>query len=715
MSDESLFSEHWYRVKDLMPALAPDVRVVRHVYRLQPAYVLRRASTRSWHRVGLSAYELLAQFNGRRTVEEIWEAGLASQGQDAASQSELIALLGQLHEADLLVVDTRLDTEEILGRRERMRKRDTSQRFRNPLYLRVRLLDPDRLVSCIDGWIPRDCFRYLAFVTGLLWLFALYSLLPHWEELRAQLAEQRYFNPVNVLLLALLYPMLKLLHELAHALVVKRYGGEVRECGLALLVLIPNPYVDASAANMFASKYQRMLVSAAGILVEVSLAAMAALVWLNSTGLLQEAALSVMLMGAVSTLLFNGNPLLKFDGYYLLSDWLEIPNLATRSRQYLLGRLAVLMGAADTSGVTLSDARERWWLIAYGVLSSLYRLLLMFFIAWMISGQYYFFGVLLAVHVVVMSLVVPLCRAAAFIGRQAQDIRRRVVSGVAVLLCLSTSLAIALPIPKVTITDGIVWLPEQAVLRIAQPCEVLRLHASPGEEVRIGDRLFDCVDDQWRAEVQMLQADLQRIDAQRAGLLLSDPVEHRNLVLERGSVQSAHDLAQSHLQQLQVRAGVTGRFLVEGDADLQGRYLAANAVAGYVVPEDRRTIRLALEEEDIVWFQDNQPGVEILLDRASSPRQVYSTAITRQTPRASGQVATAALTTLGGGRLPARALEHGVEVQEPVFDLELAWPEAADSQSIGSRVQVRFDHGSATLLERLRVLVRHVWQERQSA
>lgn len=715
MSDDTLFSEHWYRVKGLMPALAPDVRVVRHVYRLRPSYVLRRASTRTWHRVGVSAYELLAQFNGRRTVEDIWEAGLASQGGDAASQSELIALLGQLHEADLLVVDARLDTEEILGRRDRMRKRESSQRFMNPLYLRLRLLDPDRFVSRIDRLIPRNCFRYLACATVLLWLFALYSLLPNWEELTAQLGENRYFNPVNVLLLALLYPALKFMHELAHALVVKRYGGEVREFGLAILILVPNPYVDASAANMFVSKYQRMLVSAAGILVELSLAAVAALVWLHSTGLAQDAALSVMMIGVVSTLLFNGNPLLKFDGYYLLADWVEIPNLAARSRQYLLGGLARRMGVNEASAITLSDRRERWWLIAYGLLSSGYRVALMFFIAWMISGQYYFFGALLAMYVFVTSLGLPVWRAIAFIGRQAQDIRRRVTFVVATLLCLFTSLTVALPLPKVTVADGIVWLPEQAVLRIAQDCEVTQLYVAPGSEVKTGDRLFDCIDEEWRTEALMLKADLQRLDAQRAGLLLSDPVEHQSLMFERKSIQSAYDLAADRLQKMQVRANVSGRFLVEGSTDLEGRYLAANAVAGYIVPGDDRTVRLALEQQDFVWLGDKEVKVDILLDGARSTLHTFSSRITRQTPKASHEVATAALTTLGGGDLPAEALEQGVRVKDPVFDLELAWPENAEQQAIGSRVRVRFDHGSATLLDRMTVFIRHLLLERESA
>lgn len=714
MSDETLFSEHWYRVKDLMPALAPDVRVARHVYRLQPVYVLRRASTRTWHRLGVSAYELLAQFNGRRTVQEIWESALGSHGAEAASQAQLIALLGQLHEADLLVVDARLDTEEILGRRERMRKRDNQQRFLNPLYMRVRLLDPDPLISRLDGLIPRPCFSYLATAMVLLWLYALYALLPHWDELAAQLNDKRFFDPLNVLLVGLLYPVLKVFHELAHALVVKRYGGEVRECGLAFLVLVPNPYVDASAASMFVSKYQRMLVSAAGILIELSLAAMATLVWLQSSGLLQDAALSIMLIGVVSTLLFNGNPLLKFDGYYLLADWVEIPNLTTRSRQYLQGVLARLTGSTEAVAMTVADARERGWLMAYGVLSMCYRIALMFFIAWMISGQYFFFGALLAIYVFAISFGLPMYKAAAYIARQAHDVRRRVLSASALLLCLFTGLAVALPLPKVTLSDGIVWLPEQAVLRISQDCEVARLHAEPGSEVVAGTRLFDCVDEQWRTDVQMLESDMQRIDAQRAGLLLTDPARHQALLFERRSLQSRLDLAHDKWLQMQVRANVSGQFLVEGSTDLEGRFLAANSIAGYVVPAGNRTIRLALEQEDIVWMKGAETAVEILMNNGGTGLRSYPGQLTRQTPRATHRVATAALTTLGGGDLPADMADGSVLVKDPVFDIELAWPEQAIPQAIGSRVQVRFDHGSATLLRRADILFRQLLMDRES-
>lgn len=714
MSEPGLFSEHWYRVRELRPMLAPDVQVARHSYRLQPVYVLHRSSTRQWHRLSVSAWEIVSRFNGRYSVQEIWEMSLACQGADAAAQAELISLLGQLHESDLLVVDTRLDAEEILGRRERRRGRDSRQRFLNPLSLRLSLWDPDPLVGALDRLLPTHVGRWLCAAMLLLWLAALFTLLPRWDLLTLQMQQTRFHDPLNVLMFMLIFPCMKLVHELAHAMVVKRLGGEVRDSGLALLVLVPNPYVDASAASLFVSKHHRMLVSAAGILAELSMAAIAALVWVNSEGIWQQGALSVMLIGVVSTLLFNGNPLLKFDAYHVLADWLEIPELASRSRRCLHEMTARMLGVGDQAEMSFSDSGERAWLLGYGILSGLYRLILMFVIAWMLSGQFFFFGMMLAVYVVLVSIVLPIYRGWAFLRRQARERRRRVLALITLVSCLFTGLAAALPLPKVTVVDGVVWLPEQAVLRIAQDCEVMGLHAMPGEQVQAGQRLFDCHEEPLYTAVQSLEAQLRRLDAQRAALLLSDPVEHQRLSFERAALQSKLELARERHEQMQVSARLTGRFLVDGSHDLPGRFLPANTVAGYVVPEKQRTIRLALTEADLVWLESGQSRVQVLARQAGQV-QSFDSEVTRQRPGATRQLPTAALTTLGGGRLVAEQSDQGVLLRDPVFDIELAWPEQAGDQAIGSLVRVRFDHGAATLLKRLQVTLQQQLLNRSSS
>ena len=157
----------------------------------------------------------------------------------------------------------------------------------------------------------------------------------HWREL-ASSDLAGVLEPHNLLLLALAYPVVKTAHELGHGLAAKAWGGAVHELGLMFLVFVPVPYVDASSTSSFRSKYRRMVVGAAGIMVELFLAAAALLVWLHvEPGVVRSLAFNVMMIGGVSTVFFNGNPLLRFDGYYVLADWIEIPNLSARSTEQL--------------------------------------------------------------------------------------------------------------------------------------------------------------------------------------------------------------------------------------------------------------------------------------------------------------------------------------------------------------------------------------------
>ncbi len=150
----------------------------------------------------------------------------------------------------------------------------------------------------------------------------------HWPELTSDVTD-RVLATENVALIMCVYPIVKSLHELGHAYATKVWGGEVHEVGVMLLVFIPVLYVDASASAAFRQKHRRIVVGAAGIMVEMALAAIALIVWIYAApGLGRTVAFNVILIGGVSTLLFNGNPLLRFDGYYIFSDLIEIPNLA---------------------------------------------------------------------------------------------------------------------------------------------------------------------------------------------------------------------------------------------------------------------------------------------------------------------------------------------------------------------------------------------------
>ena len=412
MSQPGLFSSHWHRVKDLKPEIPGDVKVSRQVFRGISYHLMHRGTASGYHRLDSLAYDLVSRFDGTMTISDIWEAAQKSHGAEAPTQPDFIALLSTLHEADLVVIDRSLDADRLFKRSETESRRVALQRVSNPLYLRFRIADPHQLLNWLQPRIV-SLFTRTALAVWLIGLFiALVQLLPHQNELLTEVAELDLLSPAHLGMFISIFVVMKLFHELAHAVTVRHFGGEVHELGIAFMVLLPNPYTDASASIFFSSKHHRMLVSAAGIMVELAFAGIGAVLWTISDGSLHTLALITLLTGSVSTVLFNGNPLLKFDGYYVLADWLEIPNLAERSRRYLMGKVKRLLLRLPDDAPTPADAGEQRWLIGYGIASTMYRILLMATIAWMLSGQYFLFGKLLAIYVLISLLLVPTWRLA---------------------------------------------------------------------------------------------------------------------------------------------------------------------------------------------------------------------------------------------------------------------------------------------------------------
>src|SRR6185436_15722548 len=323
---EDLYSPSWYRVANLRPRLRGHVRIHRHHYRGELWYVLEDRVSRRMHRFNPQAHYVIGLMDGRRTVQALWDAAIERFGDDAPTQDEVIRLLGQLHAADVLQTEMAPDVDEILRRAQKTRQRSLMQKL-SPLALRIPLVDPERF---LERWLPY--YRWLFGPAGaLLWLMVVGTGLAlataHWRELTESMSD-RVLAPRNLLLLALTFPLVKLLHELGHACATKAWGGEVHDMGVMLLVLMPVPYVDATASSAFRETRRRVVVGAAGILVETFVASLALFVWLQAEpGTLRAMLYDVMLIAGVSTVVFNGNPLLRFDGYYILADLLQMPNL----------------------------------------------------------------------------------------------------------------------------------------------------------------------------------------------------------------------------------------------------------------------------------------------------------------------------------------------------------------------------------------------------
>ena len=691
---DTLFSPSWYRVAALKPRIRAHVQIHRQAFRGKVWFVLQDYAAERSHRFSPAAHRFIGLMDGERTVQEVWEATCAHLGDEAPTQEETIRLLGQLHAADALLCDVPPDSMEVFRRYERHERQLWKRRFMTPLALRFPILDPDRfLVRTLPTVAP--LFGWLGAVIWLI-VVTLGAVLAaaHWTDLTKDITDQ-VFSPQNLVLLWFVYPVVKVFHELGHAYATRKWGGEVHEIGIMLLVLTPVPYVDASAATGFRDKRQRMVVGAAGIAVELFLGALALFVWLNvEPGVVRAIAYNVMLISGVSTLLFNGNPLLRFDGYYVLSDALEIPNLGARSNQYF-GYLfqRYVLGAKDATSPAETQG-ERVWMLIYAITSFVYRLLIMFAIVMFIAGKFFIVGVLLAIWALATQVVMPIGKNLSFLVNS-PTLRRNRGRSLIVSAVIATVVLVVLfvvPAPSWTRAEGVVWAPEEAQVRAATEGFVADLLVASDSEVVRGQPLIKAVDPFLTASVAVLEAQLQELTAQHDDVLFNDRVKAAMIAKEMAALQASLERSRERERDLVWSSPGEGRFVLPNAVDLAGRFVTKGQLLGYVLQPKALTVRVVLAQDDIAQVRQHTKSVEIML--AGWDARPVVAKIHREVPGGSADLPTAALGSTGGGQFAVDPRDSkGVKTLTRVFQLELELPAAEGSPYLGSRVYVRFDHG----------------------
>ena len=363
--------EQWNHVAGLRPQLHKHVSVHPHEFRGSRWYILTDSARGKHLRFNDIAYEFIGRLDGDSTVDEIYQHIATRMQNKAPSRQDLLTILIQLFSVGALRSGLPADIEQLFNKNQNERSANRTKRWLNPLAIRFPLFDPDQFLNrSITSVRPLISIAGAVF-WGIVILLATMLLILNFQELTTALKAD-ILAPSNLILMVALFPVMKAFHEFAHAYAVKAWGGEVHEMGITLLVLMPVPYVDATAAWAFREKYKRILVSAAGMIMELLLAAIALIIWtMVEPGLIKDAALSAFLIGSVSTVVFNATPLLRFDGYYILQDAIEIPNLYSRSSKYIMYLLKHYILGIDEASSPATEQSERPWLASYGVLAPL--------------------------------------------------------------------------------------------------------------------------------------------------------------------------------------------------------------------------------------------------------------------------------------------------------------------------------------------------------
>jgi putative peptide zinc metalloprotease protein len=706
-------STRWHRVAGLRPRLSAHLKVQRQRLRGETWFVLTDPARGRSVRLNPAAYAIAARLDARHTVQQVWEQSL-HRSHDAVTQDEFIDLLAQLREAALVQIDHAADFDTLLPHLDKLaqsRSRASLLAWRIPLGdpsgLLRRLTPVQQIVFSRAGW-----WIWLLLVASLL-VLALQNAPQLWAHGQHWMASPRF-----ALLAAVLYLPVKLVHELSHGMAVRRWGGQVHEAGVTLMLLMPVPYVDASAATGFAQRRARIAVSAAGIMAELLIAALALPLWLwLDDGLARDCAFVLLVVAGVSTVLFNGNPLQRLDGYYILGDALGLPNLGPRSRAWWLDLLRRRLLRVEGGEPMPVAPGETPWLFAYAPLSWLMVLLIatvaVLWMAGISPGLAIAAAAVLAWQVLLRpmhQLLSQLRRAAWSQQATARRWRRLVGTGAALL-----ALVLVLPWPRSTLVQGVVWPADQAQLRIEEPGFVQAVVAAPGALLQASDVVLQLSSPQLESDYARQSA---RVRALEAELLQALPGNSgtRDAALagdSRAELQAAQSellRLQQRRELLQVRAKLPGRLVLPRADELRDQFLKRGFVLGQTVSGSQTIVRVALPQGQANDLQAATGPVSVRL--RATPDENHPAQVLHDSLGAVTRLPTAALGNRHGGDIvtdPADA--DGLLTREPVvvLDLQLTQADPAASRRMGERAWVRFDAGTAPLALQLAQALQRSW------
>ncbi len=594
-----IFHESWYRIANQRITLRASIRIHRQFYRGVKWYVLYEPFTNQYFRLQENAYEFISRLHLKKTIGQVWQELLEKDPDHSPGQGEIIEILSQLYQANMLHYDIAEDSFQLFDRRSKKQKKKVRSTILNIFFLRIPLLDPDAFLKRIKPLINLVISKPMALIWLIVVGIAGKLAFENFDSLQDQ--AQGALSPSNLFLLYACGILVKAIHEFGHASVVRRFGGEVHTVGIMFMLLAPLPYVDATAAWSFRSKWQRIFVSSAGMLFEFFIAAIAMIVWANvGGGPVKSVAYNTLFIASVSTLLFNINPLMRFDGYYILTDLLDMPNLQQHSvahLKYILERF--IFRRTDATPVA-TKVHEAVIYTFYGFASAIYRFFLFAGIIIAISQQYLILAAVMAISLAITMLFIPCGKFIhyIFVNPGLARVRTRAVLLTTVTLGAFLGILFYVPVPDTFTAPGILESTHYENTINRTRGHIIAVKASTGNFVNAGDTLLILENQELENKIQETRAAYEESRLLYYKALAENP-ENMYPITKRMQVFS-QELEQYSIDKknLTVCAPVSGIWHSPDAANFLGKWLKQGDSLGQIIDTTEFRFVAAISQDD---------------------------------------------------------------------------------------------------------------------
>jgi putative peptide zinc metalloprotease protein len=696
------FSDQWYRVAESTPRLSPHLNVLRQVYRGDVWYIVKNPATDQFYRFNPPAYMFLGMLDGTQTVDEAWNACNAQLGDDAPTQRECLELLSKLQLFGLLQGELPLEVDMLKERSQDIRKRHFDQLTGKFVFMTLPLLNPEPFLRRYEN-VGRFIFSrwglmlWLALVTT-----AIIRVVPRAGEFGSNL--NGILDPGNLIWMSVIFIVLKAIHEFSHAFSCKTYGGRVTEMGIMLMLFLPIPYCNATDSWGFAKKAQRIAVASAGMYGEFAVAAVAAIVWsATEPGVLHTIAFNTIFIASLTTLIFNINPLLRYDGYYILSDLIEVPNLANRSYEMLKHLINTkIFGVKDLRDPHVRDRNEQVTLVTYALCSMPYRIIVISSIIIAVTYRYPVVGVILALLGIIMWALVPLGKGVTYVltSHTLHQVRPRAVlisGGTALLVVLMIGV---IPWPAHGYASGIIEPRDETVIRALEDGFVEEVLVRPGGTVEPEQVVVRLRNDE--RENALSQAESQynvlRIQLDQAA---SQSEADRKLVAQRfAAAAKARETERRRNARLVITSPEGGELTAPDLLDQLGSFVRQGEELGMVSTLDDLVVKVTVDEYKYGWLFDpeSEPRANVRV-RGMAGREIDAV-IERIVPAGKHELIAQQLATEAGGdvTLDPTGDQNQPKTLHAQFVITLRLEETDIPLMPGSRVRVQFTSGREPLL-----------------